>query len=250
MSFLTGHGVVRRTVIPAITAIIILFGYSGAALAYGPPVPPPGPPGVGGFGCVLTSEQVPAFAGATLGPLADGELVVTLHVPAFTFRRPVQVTITEPYSPGGLCDGDPLTGADPGGFQPVGGAGVLITEADVPLWHFPRPVWLTIDDPGLTGFQFGEVVPLDGDHTSAGGPRRHGAVTIGVDNSSDWLYLVSNPRPFRRHGGDAADAAGAHRVTWLGADVTVTALLLPGGRTPPGAGVLALTAVTASAMTR
>jgi hypothetical protein len=253
MSFLTGHGVIRRTVIVAITLIVALFGYTGAALAYGPPVPPPGPPGVGGFGCVLTSELVPALTGATLGPLADGELSVTLHVPPYTFRRPVQVTITEPYSLAGPCGAGPLAAADLR-FQPVGGVGVLITVGNEPVWSFPRPVWLTIDDPDISGFQFGEVVPLDGGHSGVGGQRTRGPITFGVDNSSDWLYLVSDPHRFRGFGGDTADAAGARFVQPA---ATVTALLLPDGRTLPGAGVVLafgaghpLTVGTASALTR
>jgi hypothetical protein len=236
MPFLTGHSGLRRIVAPTIILSFALFGYSGTALAYGPPVPPPGPPGVGAFGCVLTSQQIAAGAAATLGPLADGELVVTLHVGAFTFRHPVEVTITEPYSPSGSCASDPASAGR--GFQIAGGVGVVVGNANDLFWSFPRPVWLTINDPDLAEFQFGEVVPLDSGHASGGGVRTHGPVTLAVDNSSDWLYLVRNVRPYHGRGFDADAMYRARDSGRISAAVAVTAALLPDGRTPPGTGVV------------
>jgi hypothetical protein len=234
MPFLRGHRVLRRILLPVITLIVALFGYSGSALAYGPP-PPSVPPGVGAFGCVLTSRDVSSF-GSTIGPLADGALVVTLHIGALRLRHPVDVTITEPYSPSGSCASDPASAGR--GFHIVGGVGVVMGNASDLFLRFPGTVWLTITYPGQTRFERGEVVPLGDGGGDAGGIRTHGTVTIAVDNPSDWLYLVRNLRPDQGRG-SGADAMHRERDPRLiSAAVTVTSALLPHGMAAPGTGVV------------
>ena len=75
----------RRAALAMAVVMAASLGSSGIALAaYGPP-PPPGPPGTGGYECILTSQQVPDFAGKTIGPIRDGELLVTLRIRPYTF---------------------------------------------------------------------------------------------------------------------------------------------------------------------
>ncbi len=217
--------------------LVPLVASSGVALAaYGPPGPP-GPPGTGGYGCVLTSQQVAASTATTIGPIKDGNLLITVHIPAGTFSRPVQVTLTEPFSRGGsgACSGGTITGRRGRGRALAGAIGVLIEAGNQIYRFFPRGVTLTITDPSLTGNEIGEVAPLFDDYVGPVEFIAHGdSVTIRLDSSSEWAFLVRQSgrlRPFttRRNSRTTGTDATA---------LTVTAALLPRGSALPGNGVL------------
>jgi hypothetical protein len=235
MSFISGRKISQRTAIAVIALIAPVLATCGTATAaYGPPLPPPGPP-IGGYECILTSQLVPDFAARTIGPLRDGELLITLHIRAYSFAGPVQLTITEPYSRSGGCDGGPkISRRGLGGFTPIGGVGVLIGLASESYGRFLKPVTLRIKDTDLNSFEIGDVAPLYGNHVGKGGRRTHGTVTLSVDTSSDWVFLVKQLK--RVHAHTTSDNSRDSRQ--LPAAVTVTATLLPAGRQVPGTGVL------------
>ena len=106
---------------------------------------PPGPPGgpaPGGSNCVITSRTVDPYATFTIGPLRVGALRVTVRIRAYTFPDPVQVTITEPFSAAGTCQGGPEPHIR--GFHVIGGVGILVDLASAPFGRFPKPVPVTI----------------------------------------------------------------------------------------------------------
>jgi hypothetical protein len=224
----------RLAAVAALSLVPVLAGSGLAMAAYGPPGPP-GPPGTGGYECILTSQIVPDFAGRTIGPIRDGELLVTLHIRPYTFPGPVQVTLTEPYSAGGGCDGGPsISTSGLGGFRPIGGVGVLIGLTNEPFGRFPKPVSLTIKDTDLNRFEIGEVAPLDGNHVGSGGLRTHGPVTLSVRSSSDWVFLIKHLT--RIHSRTASRNSRVSRQ--VPATVAITAALLPRGSVLPGNGVV------------
>ena len=225
----------RRAALAMAVVMAASLGSSGIALAaYGPPQPP-GPPGTGGYECVLTSQQVPDFAGKTIGPIRDGALLVTVHIPAYTFNGPVQVTLTEPYSAGGGCNGGPgISSRGLGGFTPVGAVGILIGLANSPYGRFHKSVTVTIADTELNAFEIGEVAPLNGNHVGPGGRRVHGPVTLSVSSSSDWVFLVKHLT--RIHSRTTSRKSRISRQ--VSASVAITSALLPRGAVVPGKGVL------------
>ena len=234
MPFKSGRKLTQRIATGLAAVLLPAVTGSGVALAYGPPFPPPGPPTTGGFECILTSQIVPDFAGKTIGPLRDGDLLVSVHIRAYTFNGPVQVTLTEPYSPGGGCDGGPrIPSRGLGGFKPIGGIGVLIGLTNEPYSHFPRPVTLHVRDVDLTRTELGEVEPLNGNRVGHGGPTTHGTVTLALRSSSDWVYLVKHLK--RTHARTTARTRPAHSRAEV---LTLTGALLPPGASQPGLGVL------------
>jgi len=238
MSLVTGKAIRKMAAIGAGALAPVVVATGVAQAAYGPP-PPPGPPGTGGYECILTSQDVPDFAPRTIGPVRDGDLLVTLHIRAYSFDGPVQVTLTEPYSAGGGCNGAPrISGRDLHGFKPIGGIGVLIGLTNEPYGRFLRPVRLTIADPRLSRAEIGEIAPLYGNRLGARDIRAHGdSVTLYIESSSDWAFLVKRLRG-RAHRLERTTAQRLRRFRQGPAALTVTAALLPRGSALPGNGVL------------
>jgi hypothetical protein len=232
MTLTTGRNTAQR--ITAVGAILaaVLIGTSATALAYGPPPPPPpGPPG--GYECIVTSETI-SPSGGIVGPLQVGTILVTLTIPPGAFSEPAQVTITEPYSLSGGCNG---------GFMPafrhlrvVGGVGVLAEIGNSPVRYFPTPLFIRIQETKIIGFSTLEVVPLGGNGgVVVIGKHSHNPVTLKVRRPTDYVVLVNGRLP----------GCGCHTTTGrrfghyslAGGDV-LTAALQPAGQRLPGLGVL------------
>jgi hypothetical protein len=229
---------VQRLIPCVLVAVAAIFTGAGPALAgYGPPPGgPPGGPGPGGYNCVITSRTVDPYEATTIGPLRVGALRVIVRIRAYTFPDPVQVTITEPFSAAGACQG----GAEPHirGFHVIGGVGILVDLASSPFGSFPEPVLLTIREVGIKDVSTLEITTLGGRRLiKVSGPRTREPWTVKADTSAGWAVLVNNPKPPRRH---HRHAPSTRRHPAAGDSGTLTAALLPAGAWSPGLGVLAL----------
>jgi hypothetical protein len=211
---------------------------SGGALAYGPPFPPPGPPGPGAYNCVVTSRQVDPVAGGVIGPLQVGELLVEVRVPAHTFPRPVQVTLTDPYSPSGACQSHPaFRGRAFRGDRLIGGVGILVGLPGVFYGRFPGSVTLSLEpDINAHEFQSEDIASAGGALIEqVSGARSHRPVTLSADDSPEFFVLVRSQHWLYGHG----VARWLHGSAIVPATEVITAALLPAGSLLPGLGVLA-----------
>jgi hypothetical protein len=230
---------IRRLIPCVLVALAAISSGAGPAMAgYGPhgPPGPPGGPGPGGFNCVITSRTVDPYATVTIGPLRVGALRVTVRIRAYTFPDPVQVTITEPFSATGACQGGPEPHIR--GFHVIGGVGILVDLASAPFGRFPKPIPITIRDVRINGFSTLDITTLGGRSLiKVSGRRARQPWTVDADTSTGFAVLVNNrklPRRPRRH----AVSAGRHRTVIE--PMTLTAALCPAGTRLPGLGVLAL----------
>lgn len=224
---------VQRLFPCALVAVTAISFSAGPALAgYGPPGPPGGGPGPGGYNCVVTSRPV-GPQGATIGPLQVGVLRVTVHVPPDTFPVPVQVTITEPFSEFGPCQGDPEPHVR--GFHVIGGAGILADRRGSPFGKFSHPISVFMQDVGRTRFSNIDVLSRTGRTII----RLSGAHTrypwkVSTDTSTSWTVLADDQLPppwFYGHGTSKRHHRGIPATG-------LTAALLPAGLHAPGLGVL------------
>jgi hypothetical protein len=211
----------------------ISFSAGPALAGYGPPGPPGGGPGPGGFNCVVTSRIVRPD-GATIGPLQIGVLRVTVHIPPDTFPWPVQVTVTEPFSIFGLCQGGPEPHIR--GFHVIGGAGILVERFGSPIAKFPHPIYLSMQDVGRTDFSNLDVVtPAGRVIIKLSGTHTRNPWKVSADTSRSWIVLADDQLPppwwLGRHDSSSHRDQGAARTG-------LTAALLPAGLQAPGLGVL------------
>jgi hypothetical protein len=238
MSFLTR----KKALCVAATSFSAVFAISFAAPAnatlanYGPPPPPHQPP-PGGFNCILTSQTIHPWGGR-VGPLADGALRITLIIPPYTFPIPVQVTITEPYSRSGPCQGVPVTTIRH--FHLVGGVGIEVSLGNQLYGVFPHRMRLRIGRVDESGFEFEEVgvVSGSGHVTGIAGRSDEGPITIGV-RTSEVLAVFVETRTRFHHGGTTSRQRHHRHAGAILAEELMTAALLPAGSWLPGLGVLA-----------
>jgi hypothetical protein len=223
----------------ALASVAFLAVSSSTALAaYGPPPPPPGQPVPGGYNCVITSRLDPAFEKVIIGPLRVGDLIVLLQIPAYTFPGPVQVTITEPFSANGACQGGATGNFGFKGYHLLGGVGILIGLRNAAYGTFPHPVRLRINEIELHNLQALELASVSGNHARGIGNRRtHGPFTIRIRHSAEFIMLDK-----LRHPHAAAVARHSRPSTQFPVSELLTASLLPATAPVPGLGVLALTA--------
>jgi hypothetical protein len=212
----------------------ILLASPGAALAYGPP-PPPGPPNPGGYNCVVISRQADPFATTIIGPLRVGELLVEVRVPAGTFDSPVRVTITDPYSPAGLCQTHPrFFGTAFRGYRLIGGVGILVGLPAVAFGQYPKAVKVSLEPYiNVHDFQSEDIASARGGLIEqVSGARSHRPITLSADDSPEYFVLVRGLRARHPH-------AVAHqlRAAALPASQLAAAALLPAGSPLPGIGV-------------
>jgi hypothetical protein len=224
---------IRRLVPCALAVMTVISLSAGPALAgYGPPGPPGGGPGPGGFNCVVTSRTVRPD-GATIGPLQIGVLRVTVHIPPDTFPWPVQVTVTEPFSIFGLCQG----GREPHihGFHVIGGAGIFVERFGSPIEKFPHPISLSMQDVGRTDFSNLDVVnAADRVIIKLSGTHTRNPWKVSADSSTSWIVLADDQLPPPWLGRHDSPARHDQRAAGTG----LTAALLPAGLQAPGLGVL------------
>lgn len=228
---------IRRLVPCALVVMTAISFSAGPALAgYGPPGPPGGGPGPGGYGCVVTSRTVRPD-GATIGPLQVGVLRVTVTIPPDTFPVPVQVTITEPFSEFGLCLGGPVPHVR--GFHVIGGVGILVDHWGSPFGKFPHPISVSMRDEGRTDYSHIDVMtPTGRTIIRLSGVHTRYPWKVSTETSASWIVLADDQLPppwfFGRRASVRDDPA--IRATGL------TAALLPAGRPAPGLGVLTASA--------
>jgi hypothetical protein len=231
----------RRSPLRSMTKIVIAVSVLLAfrpdlALAYGSPPSPPGPPGPGGINCVVTSRLAPSYENVTIGPIRIGELLVTLRIPAYTFRSPVQVTITEPFSSGAACQGGPTGNFGFRGYHVLGGIGILIGLGYTGYGTFPHPVRLRIDEVRLHDLRSLELASVTvGRATAVSSRRTRGPFVLSIRRSAEFVVLdrlkpPSRHRPARHHRRGPSDAQNAARLD---------AMLRP-GMPAAGLGVLRL----------
>jgi hypothetical protein len=238
MSFLVRNKVLRLATVSlsAVAAFSLAIPANAALTNYGPPPPPPHQPPPGGFNCILTSRTIHPWGGR-IGPLSDGALRITVTIPPYTFPVPVQVTITEPYSRFGACQGVPVTRLHC--FRLIGGVGIEVTLANAFYGLFPRRIQLRIGRINVSGFEFEEVGVVGGNgHVTVVGARRHeGPITIGVRTSEVLGVFVKTRRHFHLGGTTSRQRHGNGDAVPPGE--LLTAALLPAGSRLPGLGVLA-----------
>jgi hypothetical protein len=198
----------------AAAAFCLAAPANAAGTNYGPPPPPPNQPPPGGFNCILTSLTV-GPQGALIGPLSDGALRITITIRRHTFPVPVQVTITEPYSRSGACQGVPI--------------------ASELYGQFPRPLRLRITAFDAAGPEEVGVVGASGGLTVISWRRHAGPITVRV-STSEVLAVFAGSRRHRHHGNTTSRM---RRDSATGETEQLTAALLPTGSWPPGLGVLA-----------
>lgn len=216
----------------AAAAFCLAAPANAAGTNYGPPPPPPNQPPPGGFNCILTSLTV-GPQGALIGPLSDGALRITITIRRHTFPVPVQVTITEPYSRSGACQGVPI--ASLAGFRVMGGVGIEVTAANELYGQFPRPLRLRITAFDAAGPEEVGVVGASGGLTVISWRRHAGPITVRV-STSEVLAVFAGSRRHRHHGNTTSRM---RRDSATGETEQLTAALLPTGSWPPGLGVLA-----------
>lgn len=235
MSFLARNKALHLVAasLSAVAALSLAIPANAALTWYGPP-PPPNQSTPGGFNCILTSATVRP-GGGTIGPLGDGALKITITIPPSTFPIPVQVTITEPYSGSGACQGVPV--ANLAGFRIVGGIGVEVTQANGLHGQFPHRVRLQIGALDAAGFRFEEVgaVGANGQVTAGTGRRHEGPITLGLSTSEVLAVFVKT----RTHGSQGNTTSGRRHGHAILASERLTAALLPAGSWLPGLGVVA-----------
>jgi hypothetical protein len=232
MSFLARNRVLHLAVIAlsAVAAISLAAPANAAPANYGPPQPPPTQPPPGGFNCILTSRTIRPWGGR-IGPLRDGALRITITIPQYTFPVPVQLTLTEPYSRSGPCQGVPLTRLR--GFRLVGGIGIAVTLANSPYGLFPHRIRLRIGAISVAGFESEEVgvVGRNGHVSVIAGRRHEGPVSIWARTSEVLAVFVETRKP-RRLGRPTS------RPGVAGETERLTAAMLSAGAWLPGLGVL------------
>lgn len=222
------------------TAILVAASAAGAGVAqagYGPPLPPPGNPGPGGFTCIVTSQLVPDFETKVIGPLRVGDLILTMRIHPYTFNGPVQITVTKPYSPHGACDGGPVGSLGFRGYKVIGGIGISAGLANAPAYgHLRKSIGLSINEIGLHDVQSLKLAEVTGRHATAVASRRtRGRFTLALTlTTSEWIVLVRHHRARR---GRAA-ARGPANPAQLTAGQALVAALRPAGDPLPGLGVL------------
>jgi hypothetical protein len=222
------------------TAILVAASAASANAAqagYGPPLPPPGNPLPGGFTCIVTSQLVPDFETKVIGPLRIGDLILTMRIHPYTFTGPVQITVTEPYSPHGSCDGGAAGNFGFRHYKVIGGIGISAGLANEPSYgHLRKSIGLKVNEIRIHNLQSLELAQVTGQHATEVSRRRsRGPFKLALKlATSEWIVLVRHHRA--RHGG--VTARGAAGPAQLSGSRALMAALLPAGLALPGLGVL------------
>jgi hypothetical protein len=240
MPLLDRRTLTRRIAGTAICCLALMASSEMAFASYGPPPPPPPVPG--GFSCVVTSQTV-GPAGKLIGPLGLTGLVATIVVRRGTFRRPVQITITQPFATTGACQGGPGIGnAGFRGYRTIGGVGILVQRGGVTLHGFFRkPLIVQLTSASISRSSL--IVVWNGRHfvIVRSARVRNGLATVGVDINSDFAVLS---RTGLFHSSEAASSSrslsASTEATMLSAEFMTAAFYRPAGLPPPGLGVRTL----------
>lgn len=240
MQRVRGFKLVQHLPSMAIVGVVMLALNSGIALAaYGPPAPAPAPV-PGGFSCVVTSQTV-SPAGKLIGPLRLQGLVATIRVRKGNFGGSTQITITEPFTRSGACQGGPGVGnAGFGGYRALGGVGILV-QVSGSAWPgtFRRPISLHLASRSIR--RSSRVVVWNG-MRFARAPHavvRRRSAWVPVAANSDVAVLTRIRSSRRSDSTRAVRLASAVGTRGASRELLAALFLRPAGWPLPGLGVMA-----------